>query len=378
MKLKFIDIFAIFFIIVLIIIVYKKYEINKEYKEHKKDPYHLIKQYLYDNSTKLDKDKIHKPILWIHVPYEYNSRKWENWGSRSSFDLNEPYLYLTVKSIIKNCKKSFHICIIDDKSLENLVPDWNINMSILGAPISNNMRTLGLIKLIYNYGGMLCPISFLCFKNLIGLYNTGTRGGKMFVCENVSRTINSTHNVYGPDISFFGAPPKNEQVRELCGVVSTISGIDYTAQSHFLGKYQLWCKKRVKDGKINLISAKLIGRKSETNMPILIENLLGSSYIKIDSNAYGIYIPNEEILNRLNYEWFARMSPKQIIESNTMLGNYFLLVNIPYNRMDEPVYIESFKEKKRDWIGFWKTPLIRTGLYGNKPNFLGDNLQMKK
>jgi len=53
-----------------------------------------------------------------------------------------------------------------------------------------------------------------------------------------------------------------------------------------------------------------------------------------------------------------------------------MLFNIPYERIDEPMYIESFKEKiKKNWIGFWKTPLIINGLYGQKPNFLGDNLK---
>lgn len=375
MRLKFIDIFAIFFVITLIIILYKKIEFNKNDKKRTRDPYDTIKQYLYNKNTNLD--KINKPILWIYIPYEYNSRNWINWGSRSSFDLNQPYLYLTVKSIIKNCKNSFHICIVDDKALENLVPNWNINMDFISDPILCNMRYLALIKLIYNYGGLLCPVSFLCFKNLIGLYNEGTNGNKMFICENVSKTINSSHNIFGPDISFFGAPAKNEEIYNLCSFVSTISGLDYTAQSHFLGKYQTWCKNKIKEGKINIISAKLIGRKSENNMPILIENLLGSNYIKIVPNAFGIYIPKDEIINRIHYEWFSRLSPKQVIESNTILGNYFLLLNIPQDRIDEPMYIESFNQKeKKNWIGFWKTPLIKTGLYGQKPNFLGNNLSV--
>ena len=76
-------------------------------------------QYLLDDDT-LGKSK--KPILWIHVPYEYNSRNWLSFGSRSAFDLNQPYLYLTVKTIIKNCDESFKIVMIDDGSFEKLIP----------------------------------------------------------------------------------------------------------------------------------------------------------------------------------------------------------------------------------------------------------------
>lgn len=87
-----------------------------------------IRKYLLNESS-LAKSK--KPILWIHVPHEYNSRDWLSFGSRSSFEVNQPYLYLTVRSIIKNCDQSFHICIIDDKSFANLIPDWNIDLTLV-------------------------------------------------------------------------------------------------------------------------------------------------------------------------------------------------------------------------------------------------------
>jgi hypothetical protein len=80
-------------------------------REEEGESYEAIQEYLLDGDT-LGKSK--KPILWLHVPYEYNSRNWLSFGSRSSFDLNQPYLYLTVRSIIKQCQGSFTICIIDD------------------------------------------------------------------------------------------------------------------------------------------------------------------------------------------------------------------------------------------------------------------------
>jgi hypothetical protein len=85
---------------------------------------------------------------------------------------------------MKHCDQSFTICIIDDNSFEKLLPGWSIDMSKISNPISENMRKLGLMKLIYKYGGVNCPISFLCLKDLSGLYQKGTRGEKMFLCEN--------------------------------------------------------------------------------------------------------------------------------------------------------------------------------------------------
>ena len=179
-----INLFTLFFILIVLGFLYKRFE-DKRIKEENTDINLAIQNYLLDDVT-LGKSK--KPILWIHVPYEYNSRKWLSFGSRSSFDLNQPYLYLTVRSIISKCSNSFTICIIDDTAFKRLIPNWSIDMTRISNPILNNMRTIGLMKLLYIYGGLICPISFLCMKDLSGLYNKGTRSNKMFLCARCSTT----------------------------------------------------------------------------------------------------------------------------------------------------------------------------------------------
>jgi hypothetical protein len=195
---SFTNLFILFFILIVVGFLYKRFE-DKRMREENRDNYEAIQKYLLDDVT-LAKSK--KPILWIHIPYEYNSRQWLSFGSRSSFDLNQPYLYLTVKSIIEQCDKSFTICIIDDNAFKRLIPGWDINMTTISHPILANMRTLGLNKLIYIYGGILCPISFLCIRDLIGLYDKGVRGDKMFMCESTNRNITSTDFDYYPNLNF--------------------------------------------------------------------------------------------------------------------------------------------------------------------------------
>jgi len=39
---------------------------------------------------------------------------------------------------------------------------------------------------------------------------------------------------------------------------------------------------------------------------------------------YGIYLPQQEILNRMKYAWFARMSPLQIMESSLTIKKYIV------------------------------------------------------
>ena len=368
---SFTNLFILFFILIVVGFLYKRFE-DKRISEENKDNYQAIQKYLLDDVT-LAKSK--KPILWIHVPYEYNSRKWLSFGSRSSLELNQPYLYLTVRSIINQCDDSFTICIIDDNAFERLIPGWNINMTTISDPILANMRTLGLTKLLYIYGGLLCPISFLCFKNLDSLYNKGTRGNKMFICETIDRNITSTEYDYYPNISFCGAPKECPTVMELCDFIQRTMTNDYTAESVFLGDFSRWCNSRIKIGKINRIDGSEIGTKTSEDKPIVIDHLMSNHYLDLNKSTYGILIPANEILNRVKYEWFARMSSKQVLESDTIIGNYLLLASAPDSTggILEPLTPAINKKIKNEFVGFWRTPL-NAPVWSLKPNFLGDNL----
>ena len=366
---SFTNLFILFFILIVLGVLYKRFE-DKMAREESSDIYESIQQYLLDDET-LGKSK--KPILWIHVPYEYNSRNWLSFGSRSSFDLNQPYLYLTVRSIIKNCDKSFTICIIDDTSFKRLIPGWNINMTSISEPILSNMRMLGMMKLLYIYGGMQCPISFLCLKDLNELYIKGTRGEKMFVCETVDRNVTSTDVDFYPNLNFCGAPKECETVRELCNFIQRTASHDYTADTKFLGEYDKWSKERIHSGKINMIEGVEIGTKTVDEKQIIVDDLMSNHYLDLYQGTYGILIPSEEILNRKKFEWFARLSPKQVMESDTIIGNYILLSQTDEKGILEPMEPITNKAVENRFVGFWKTPGY-PGLYGLKPNFLGDNL----
>jgi hypothetical protein len=350
--------------------LYKRFE-DKRIREENVDTYEAIQQYLLDSHT-LGKSK--KPILWLHVPYEYNSRNWLSFGSRSSFDLNQPYLYLTVKSIIKQCEESFTICIIDDTSFKKLIPGWNVNMTKISDPILSNMRTLGLMKLLYIYGGLLCPISFVCLRNLNELYLKGTRGEKMFICETIDRNVTSTDLDFYPNLSFCGAPKECEVVRELCNKIECTSSYDYTADIKFLGEFDKWCKHAIELKKINLIDGVEIGTKTPEDKQIIVDDLLSNYYLHLCPNAYGIYIPADEILSRRKFEWFARMSQKQVLESDTIIGNYLLLSAAPHQGILEPLAPLRNKVIEDKFVTFWKTPLDAP-LWSLKPLWLGDNMQ---
>ena len=346
--------------------------LNKQARKREKEDYKSIQQILAEQRDDLAQSK--KPILWIHIPYEYNARNWQSFGSRGTFDLNQPYLYLTMQSIINKCSESFQICIIDDQSFEKLIPDWSVNMKIISHPISTKMRALGIAKLIYLYGGMVVPLSFLCMRDLKPIYDEGIQGGKMFAVENIDRNATSSHFDFYPDIHFMGAKKESPAVGSLIEFMQRTISNDFTDQSTFLGDFDRWAQKRIKKGVINVIPGIKVGVKNKEGEPVVLEDLMGASTLDMPHDIYGIWVPHKEILSRRKFEWFARMSIEQIIEANVILSKYILMASV----VDEDGALITELRETPNWVSFWSVP-SQAPVWGLKPDYLGNNmLQLKE
>jgi hypothetical protein len=357
------QVIAILIVVVFLAYLYRRYETKYLYERDNKN--YDIQNYLLGNLTRDDIGSIKKPLLWMYIPHEYNSRNWLSFGSRSSTHLNQPYIGLTVKSIIQKCNESFHIVVIDDNSFERLLPNWKY----LNSNLNCKIRLYGLMNILYKYGGMLTPMSFVCYKDLIELYYKGIRNDCMFVGENVNKAtmLNSS---FVPDPMFAGCKKENGIMLEFIKYVESLIEKDYTYGYKIEGNIQTWLSLQINERKINLIDAYELGVKDKQEKPILVDNLLKNDYLNIDtSNIFGIWIPSKDILSRTNYEWFARMSEEQVLNSNVILGKYIFLSVIP----------DSGKEgmENKDWVGYWNTPLYK-GLYGLQPIYLGQDVPRNK
>ena len=362
---KFSNLIILFTIFIFLMFIYKRLE-DKRIREEDNEDYENIRQYLLND----DLGNSTKPILWIHIPYEYNSRNWLSFGSRSSLELNQPYLYLSVKSIIQRCSNSFRICMIDDMSFAKLIPDWQIDMQRVSHPISDKLRSLAMVKLLYIYGGMVVPLSFLCFQDLITLYENGILGNKAFVCENIDRNITSASFDFYPTINFMGSQKANPVISALNDFMQRTISTDFTSESVFLGEFDRWVEARVNQGLINVIRGRDVGVKDMEDKPVLLENLMSQNYIDFYPQMYGIWIPSEQILSRRQYEWFARLSATQALEADTILSKYMVLANAPEDVTETLVPMTP----KPSWVSFWRVP-SQAPVWGLKPNYLGNNVR---
>lgn len=296
----------------------QKFETNDEYE--------LIRKYLLNDSPLYG---YNRPKLWIHSKYEINSRKWKDFYSRNTTDLNQPYIHLTIKTILDHCANDFNVCLIDDQSFSKLIPSWDIDVSTVAEPMKSSLRELGMLQLIYYYGGIVVPNSFVCKKNLKELYDNGIENGRPFVCENINRSENllasSQKKLFAPDTVFLGAKKNDETILEFVEFSKKQnSTTHFTSEANFIGDNSKWCMTAIQNNKMNLLGGELIGVKTEDNKQILLEDLMEDAYIKFHPNAFGIYIPGNEILNRHKYQWFAALSSEQVLQTNTIISKHLL------------------------------------------------------
>jgi hypothetical protein len=315
------------YIITLIILIasgilYDKYKIKNKIDEDVNN-YELIQKYLLNDSSLANTKK---PILWIHIDYAENARHWYSFGSRTSTDLNQPYLYLSIASIINHCGNSFNIVLIDDNTFNKIIPGWHHEMNKLPNPIKGHFRQLALSSILYNYGGILVPPSFICMKNLIDLYDDGIKSPGMFVGEIVNRNITSQYGVsdFYSTTKFMGCKKNNESILKLIKDIEIFLSTDNTDEVTFKGKIESVCNNLILTNQATLIKGCEIGTKTKRGEPVVIDDLLGNTHIKFNKDMYGVYVPSCEILKRSKFEWFARLSVKQVLESDTIVGKLLL------------------------------------------------------
>jgi hypothetical protein len=316
-----------FYVISAIAIFTASYLANKYTQAFQSnDEYDLIRKYLLNDSPLYG---FNRPKIWIHTKYEINSRKWKDFYSRNTTDLNQPYIHLTIKTIIDHCGDDFNICLIDDQTFSKLIPSWDIDLSTLAEPMRSHFRELGLLQLVYYYGGMVVPNSLVCLRNLKSLYQEGIQGNNPFVCESINRNTNVAQQkqrlLFVPSTYFMGAEKNNATILELIEYLKQRNkSPHFSSEVDFLGDTPEWCFAKIREGKMNLIGGEKIGVKSDKRKTILIEDLMEEGFLDLKKATVGIYIPADEILVRPKYQWFAVLPSEQILKSNMIISKYLL------------------------------------------------------
>lgn len=361
-----------------------------------KDEYDRIKEYILNDSPLQGNGR---PILWVHTIYDINARNWKNTVFRNSSELNQAYLVATVQSIIDKCGDDFHICLIDDASFANLIPTWNETQTssiswnnvakhpqdaasthvhdivATSDPVKSYLRELGMLQLLYFYGGIRVPNSFLCLKSLMPLYQKyqtaeADRSSSMafyedeedegeevlssgnirpFVAEirdetwgplNVTATttgdtrskLNQKHankhkkggrlggTTFVPTAQLMGSAKHSKIVKRWATLLrSQLNGGQFSAEINFNRDID----RSIRLGDVHVIDGRLIGTKSSDGLPIALEQMMSTTPLHLADDAYGVWIPEKKLLQSAKYRWFAHLSYPEILDGKTALSQLF-------------------------------------------------------
>ena len=295
-------------LVILIVAVILSKFIYNYYKDvsdafESKEHYQLVSDYYVGDTLHMK-----KPVLWVHTSTEVNARNWESFYSRTSTSLNQPYLHITMKSIYDKCKDSFNVCIVDDDVFRRLL-SWNIDLTDLSEPSKSHYRQLGMCMILHKYGGMVAPQSFLCRKDLMGIYQKS-----LFVGEEVNHSNQPDYFV--PGMKFMGCKRHCEKMQEFIEYQEELYK-NKTFQADFRGDISIY----LKTCGCKIVRASNFGIQKMDGTPVDVSELLSTLPLELPK-GYGIYIPQEYILTHPKYEWFARMSTHQILESPMAITNY--------------------------------------------------------
>lgn len=314
-----------YLILILAGVAYGRYKKSQEGNSIS-DDYLLIKKYLLHDKSLTD---TRKPFLWIHIDYEVNARNWSSWGSRSSTHLNQPYMYLCIRSIVEQCGHSFNVVLVDDAAFPRLLPTWTIQVQNMPSPLKQHLRDLAMAKVLHKYGGMTVPASFICLRDLKPVFSGLLKdaGKTMFAGEFVARSDSAVS--FFPDSALMGCTKESPVMQQYIAYLEPLVTSDYTNEYEFLSQNDRWLFKQLvaEPPQLSLLRGSLIGTKTTDGKPVVIEQLLSEEDVDFAEDAYGIYVPADQILNRLAFQWFARLSPQQVLTSNTVVGKYLLLSN---------------------------------------------------
>ena len=278
---------------------------------------------------------VEKPVLWIHVEREWNARLWSHFFERGSYDTNQPYLYLTIKSIVDKCGDHFNVAIIDDDSFGTILPNWKVDMHSLGDgdPIKTHMRQLGIAQLLHKYGGMTIPPSTICLKNLIHLHSTHLKeSNTMYVAEfpNDSHyrfpvTSMDGHQRFKISTHIMGCRAKSQSMLHYIRYLELQHANDSSSESEFMDKMNAFCMQLYEHEKLQVIDGRMVGTRTKKNKVVSIHELMSDTYIPFElSQLQCIYVPYKEILSMPKYSWFAYLSVQDVQNSDTMIGKWLV------------------------------------------------------
>ncbi len=300
--------------ILILLFIVLRHNYIKKLKEEKmrisRGEYLDINQYFYDADNLRDSKR---RKLWIHIPFEKNARKWVNFGSRNSYELNLPYMTLCIKSIVDTCSEKYDIIIYDDTNIHDILTDMDIDLSKISGSLLEKYREICRMKILYEYGGIMLPPSLYLHESISKIDTEDT----WYVIDSYNYQSDALKTML-PSTIVTGSNEKNKHLKKYIQYLEEIALKDFGESSiHYSANYFL-------QNNIPILDGALIGLRDSANQPITLDQLMSSKELHLRSDAIGLYMPHEELLHRKSYQWYCYLSEKEVLDAHVAFSYYAL------------------------------------------------------
>lgn len=313
----------ILFIIVLTLLLLLA-ESNHMYSilgiKNKKVPIHDLDGYFYNDMV--DLKRLTKPKIFVHLPLERNERNWESFGSRTSTSMNMSIVYLNIKSIIRHCGHYYDVVIMDNQNMHDILEMYNLHDDFSDSNIESldnyqrkKWENYCKSKILYEFGGAMfepyfyfvkCPDKSVLQPNKMTITKYTNEG-----------LLNTNIDSIALPYNYMASPRKSKDLD---------IHLDYLYHSHKnMHRFQTekYEKSMLNYEKLNIVDPKVFGIQNKQSNPIYYTDLLSSqTNIKFSPNMVAIYVNIEMLNHETKNAWFLRLSPEQLLASNTLIGKH--------------------------------------------------------
>jgi len=289
----------------------------------------IIEEDRYKKRNLINKGTDNKTLWLYYDQSDVNSRYWADFGGRSSRVLSTPYLNLCYQSIVMKNGETYHVKVLAGLSdVALLLGGW----SNLPKPLQNPIAHVGEAELNYirakilNCFGGLWVNPYTIFLKSMPDYSESKN--VIFFGTDKDETYADSNGTPAPGVDIMYSPKKHHPVFEHLEKVALARIEKQEGGRQFRGDIKWDLREIMASHKdIDYFPECEFARK-ENRRRIQLEDLLGNSIIPINPKACYIPLPNKELEERRNFEWFLRMSEEQILDSELYISKLFKVHNI--------------------------------------------------
>lgn len=277
-----------------------------------------IQNCFFKNYTNID--KINIPKIFVHISDERNARKWLDFGSRTTNELNLDICVLCIESLISYCGEDCEIILYTNNDVKKIINDEGATLcniehpELLGGIDLKQWETYCKFKILEKYGGVVMDPYFMFRKKPDSAFFYPQ---KMTISNIVNEGVNISNSQIVPNICHMVSSPKKD--KELAVYIEYLEKL---CTDNYSAEHRQFDKHLNNLLAANSFSSEMIGTVDAAKNPIYLDALVSNQNIVMSNDNICLFIDIGLLKKREKYGWILKMNADQLRSSNMFMIKY--------------------------------------------------------